>query len=96
MAVAVHIRIGIGGSISDQIESVFPTEVIQDGSDNEYANDNSVADKLVGNHGLNKKRKQDEDKNLCEGDEIQLFILEQFVVIVSSDGASGCRIGRSQ
>ena len=59
---------------------------IEDRRDDEEANDDSVADKFIGDYRLDKERKQDEGKDLREGNEVELFdILEQLIVMVAGD-----------
>ncbi len=47
VAVAVHVGVGIGGGLADEVEAVLPSEAVEDGHQHEKPNDNGVAHKLV-------------------------------------------------
>ena len=66
MAVAVHVRVGVGRRVAEQVERVLPAEVEKDGYDDEDADDDAVADELVGDDGLDEEREQGEGEHLRE------------------------------
>src|SRR6266566_5466996 len=63
-----------------------PVQRYKDRRDNEDADNDAVADELIGDYSLDKEREQDEGEDLRKGNEVELFdILEQLVVMVASD-----------
>ncbi len=87
VAVAVHVGVGVGGGIAEEVERVLPAEVVDDGHDDEDTDDDAVADELVGDDGLYEEREENEDEDLREGDDVELFeVLEELVVVVAGDG----------
>ena len=66
MPVAVHVRVGVRRSRAGQVEGVLPAEVEEDGLKHEDADDDAVADELVGDHGLDEEREQGESPVLAE------------------------------
>ncbi len=87
MAVAVHVGVGVGGGVAEEVEGVLPAEVVEDGHDDEDADDDAVADELVGDHGLDEEGEENEDEDLREGNDVELFeVLEELVVVVAGDG----------
>ncbi len=86
VAVAVHVRIGVGRRTANEIECVFQSKVIKNRRNDEDANNDAVADKFIGDYSLDKQREQDEGKNLRKGNEVELFdILEQLIVMVAGN-----------
>jgi len=80
--VAVHVRIGVGRCTVDEIECVLQSKGIKDRRDNEDADNDAVADELIGDYSLNKERERGEGEDLRKGNEVELFdTLEQLVVI---------------
>ena len=62
VAVAVHVGVGVGGSLADEVEGVLPAEVVEDGHEDEDADHDAVADELVGDHGLDEECEKDESR----------------------------------
>ncbi len=80
--IAVHVRIGVGRCTADEIECVLQSKGIKDRRDNEDADNDAVADELIGDYSLNKERERGEGEDLRKGNEVELFdTLEQLVVI---------------
>src|SRR6202044_740285 len=87
MAVAVHVGIGIGGARPKQIQRVLPAERRKDLKQNEEADHNAVAYKLVRDYGLDEESEKNKDQDLREGHHVEfLEILEQLVVVIAGDG----------
>ena len=87
VAVAVHVGVGVGGDLAEEVERVLPAEVEEDGHQHEDADHDAVAHELVRHDGLHEQCEQDEDEDLREGDEIELLeVLQQLVVVVAGDG----------
>ena len=87
VAVAVHVGVGVRRGVAEEVERVLPAEVEQDGLHHEDADDDAVADELVGDDGLHEEREQGKDEDLREGDEVELLdVLEELVVVVAGDG----------
>ena len=55
MAVAVHVRVSVGRRVAEEVERVLPPEVEEDGHEDEDADDDAVADELVGDDGLDEQ-----------------------------------------
>src|SRR6202035_3849069 len=72
VAVAVHVRVGVGRGAAEEVEGVLPAEAEEDGIEDEDADDDAVADELVGHNGLDEERQQGEGEDLGEGDEVEL------------------------
>ena len=87
MPVAVHVRVSVGRRVAEEVEGILQPEVKKNGSEDENADDDTVADELVGDDGLQKKREQGEDEHLGEGDHIELFgVLHELIVVIAGDG----------
>ena len=87
MAVAVHVRVSVGRRAAEKVQGILPPEAKQDGGDDEDPDDDTVADELIGYHGLEEKREQGEGEHLGEGDHIELLgVLQKLVVVVAGDG----------
>src|SRR5580698_6205907 len=67
VAITIHVGVRIGRSAPDEVERVLPAKVIENRRDDEDTDDNSVADKFIGDNGLNKKSKEDEGEDLRKG-----------------------------
>ena len=86
MPVAVHVGIGVGRCTADEIECVLQSKVIKDRRDDKDANNDAVADKFIGDYGLDKEREQDKGEDLRKGNEVEFFdILEQLAMMVAGD-----------
>ena len=87
VAVAVHVGVGVGGRLAEEIERVLPAEAEQDRHQDEDADHNAVAHKLVRDHGLDEEGEKRESEHLREGHEVEFFeILQQLVMVVAGDG----------
>ncbi len=87
MAVAVHVGVGVGGDLADEVQRVLPAERRKDLKQDEDADQDAVADKLVRHDGLDEEGKENEDEDLREGHNIELLeVLQEFVVVIAGDG----------
>ena len=87
MAVAVHVGVGVGGRLADEVEGILPAEVVEDRHEDEDADHDAVAHKLVRDDGLDEEREKDEGEDLREGHDVELLeVLEEFVMVVAGDG----------
>ena len=73
VAVAVHVGVGVGGDLAEEVQRVLPAKAVEDGHEDEDADHDAVAHKLVRDHGLDEEREQDEDQDLREGHDVELF-----------------------
>ena len=87
MAVAVHVAVGVGGSLAWKIERVLETVAKQNRERDEETDDDSVADEFVADDGLNEESEEGEDEHLGIGDDEKfLEVLGDFEVVVAGEG----------
>ena len=87
VAVAVHVGVGVGGSLADEVERVLPAEAVEDGHQDEETDQDGVAHELVRDHGLDEECEKGEGEDLREGHDVEfLEVLQELVVVVTGDG----------
>src|SRR5579863_171531 len=87
MAVAIHVRIRVCGNLADEIERILPAKIVDDGRENENAQQDSVAHKLVRDDRLHEESQKNKRENLREGYQVELLeVLSELVMVVARDG----------
>ncbi len=86
VAVAVHVRVGVGRSVAEEVEGVLPAEVEKNDVEDEETDNDAVGDELVGEDGLEEEGGEGEDEDLGKGDEVEfLEVLKELIVVVTRD-----------
>src|SRR5208283_2952908 len=84
VAVPVHVAVGIGRSVAEQVESILPAKVEHNRDQDEDPDHDTVTNELVTDHGLHKECKQSKGNDLRKDDDVELLdILQKLVVVIA-------------